>query len=603
MASAVPPPPPPPLTSAARRRALLGCLLTAASAGFIYDFSVYSGALKRTFRLSQSQLDWVATASIFVFWMSPLVGRVADTIGPRLTNAAGGAVMTLGLLAQWAYAAGICNETLLPRDPASATLILSACTSVVTVGANAAAAVAFSVPVKLYPRSRGYVTGLVKSFWSLMGGLLAQMYTLLVAPPNDDPSTLGFLLFLAGTTLAVNVLIAPLLLPRSGETSLTSPQSSPGLAARSGWGGAPIRVRVKHACLVTLFLIAAVFLSSVLTAVPTTTAKAATGTNAAVVPTRSAGAIVMSLVFTLLMSGTCAALVYPSCSSSSPPPPALLFSSSPSSSSSSLLSARTRYGPLLASVAEEPTGDTPSSRPHAEDEASNQDLVDVRTLRMLGRVNFWLLLLAGSILVGGGYIITTNSFQIVESSGLAEASAGTAITLFSAVQGLTRMVSGIGPDHLGDGGSAGSTAGSGAQRLRLVFLCGFCIAMGVAHVLLWLAPRIDSVAVFYSGYVLAGAGFGGIWPIMVCVAADIWGVKNLGANYMVFDGTTAFVGALMLGKLLPQAVYSAHSSAGATSCTGAECFALTHLVETGCCAVAVAASAVLLWRRSKVEGT
>ena len=158
----------------------------------------------------------------------------------------------------------------------------------------------------------------------------------------------------------------------------------------------------------------------------------------------------------------------------------------------------------------EPTEGTPSSPSPDEhvSEAPERELVDVnvRTLRMLGRAHFWLLLLAGSILVGGGYIITTNSFQIVESSGLAGASAGTAITLFSAVQGLTRMVSGIGPDHLGGGGAA---------RRRLVSLCGFCVAMGAAHALLWLAPRADSVAVFYAGYVLAGVGFGGIWPVMV----------------------------------------------------------------------------------------
>ena len=69
--------------------------------------------------------------------------------------------------------------------------------------------------------------------------------------------------------------------------------------------------------------------------------------------------------------------------------------------------------------------------------------------KMLIDLNFWLVLCAGMSAVGGGYMITTNSFQMVRSSNIHSASAGTAISMFSACQGLARMFGGVGPDMLG----------------------------------------------------------------------------------------------------------------------------------------------------------
>ena len=53
---------------------------------------------------------------------------------------------------------------------------------------------------------------------------------------------------------------------------------------------------------------------------------------------------------------------------------------------------------------------------------------------------------------------------------------------------------------------------------------------------------------FYVGYCLAGIGFGGVWPLMVTLSADLWGLEHLGANYMVFDGTSALIGSLLCDR-------------------------------------------------------
>ena len=291
-----------------RRHALLACLLVAASSGFIYDFSVYSGALKAQFKLKQASVDWVATAGVFFFWTSPLGGYMVDKHGPRLTNIIGGLTMTTGLVLSYLFAMGYVPR--LPRDPASATFILSVCSCITTIGANAAAAVAFTLPVKFYPNSRGYVTGLVKSSAGLAGGLLAQLFTLLVGPPGDTTSTLGFLLFLACTTFSINVLLSPLLLP-TGAKMRTHPMNAQSKRPRAA-ADKIIRRRVKASCLIVICLICAVMLSSFLTAVETVSPPSANSSAGprAIVPTKSVGAYLLAAVLCMLMFGTGVPLLF-----------------------------------------------------------------------------------------------------------------------------------------------------------------------------------------------------------------------------------------------------------------------------------------------------
>ena len=90
---------------------------------------------------------------------------------------------------------------------------------------------------------------------------------------------------------------------------------------------------------------------------------------------------------------------------------------------------------------------------------------------MLTEANFWLVLCAGMSAVGGGYMITTNSFQMVESSNIHSASAGTAISMFSACQGLARMFGGVGPDMLGREKNKKQHAAAASKR-RPIFLAG-----------------------------------------------------------------------------------------------------------------------------------
>ena len=567
-----------------RTASLLSCLLVAGSTGFIYDFSIYSGALKQQFHFSQSQLDWIATSGAFTFFVSPISGHFVDTFGPRPGVLIAGTCMTIGLTLQYLFSRQYIF-TRYSQDATSAMAILCACACLTTIGANCAASVAFSSPVKLFPQHRGRVTGIVKAFAGLSGGLLAQMYTLSVGLPSKQPETLSFLLYLAGACLFLNIVVSPWLFPVGKLPVQNSPEHN-------------VRARLQQGYGVVLLLIVSIFVCSLLTAVPALPhssnssghpphpAPNATAAAAAIIATQSPAAIVAIGMFLVMMLAVGVAVSF-----------SFSFSCS---SWRSCRSTTTTTTIRATSQRKEQENARPNQLHHLllqpDDFSSNDVQVkDVGTCTMLSTVDFWLVLTAGMSAVGGGYMITTNSYQIVQSSLINGASADTAISMFSACQGLSRMIGGVGPETIG------ANRGDAAAQWRPLFLAGFCLVMVMGHFLLWFGPRTGNMALLYAGYCLAGVGFGGVWPLMVTISADCWGLTHLGANYMVFDGSTALVGSLVMGKLLPQAVYVANGGGkNHGGCLGAGCFGNAHLVLTAVNLVGAVAAGVLWLRRRRV---
>ena len=104
----------------------------------------------------------------------------------------------------------------------------------------------------------------------------------------------------------------------------------------------------------------------------------------------------------------------------------------------------------------------------------------------------------------------------------------------------------------------------------------------------------------------------------VVITSELWGTKNHGANYMLFDGCTSAFCTLTLAKVVAQKVYSEHikdnpppshtdswaalgdgsgsEAAGGKiaehTCLGSDCFREAHLIEialatTGCLSLLV----------------
>jgi hypothetical protein len=81
---------------------LLAALFAAGGTGVSYAYSVYSGALKARFSLSQSDVDTIGIVSNVLGLISFLGGALADRWGPGLSTGLGGSIAALGYFGQWA---------------------------------------------------------------------------------------------------------------------------------------------------------------------------------------------------------------------------------------------------------------------------------------------------------------------------------------------------------------------------------------------------------------------------------------------------------------------------------------------------------------------
>jgi hypothetical protein len=80
---------------------------------------------------------------------------------------------------------------------------------------------------------------------------------------------------------------------------------------------------------------------------------------------------------------------------------------------------------------------------------------------------------------------------------------------------------------------------------------------------------------------------------MVVLAGDLYGTRNHGANYCVYDGMSSCFGSLVFGLLLPSTIYNMHKNSDG-DCLKPECFSLTYGIAAMADASAVLVSLILL---------
>merc|ERR1712232_673288 len=103
------------------------------------------------------------------------------------------------------------------------------------------------------------------------------------------------------------------------------------------------------------------------------------------------------------------------------------------------------------------------------------------------------------------------------------------------------------------------------------------------------------------GTALGGMSFGAVFPLLVITVSEIFGQKRPASNYMIFDGSPGAVGSIIFAKLIAGTVYKSHQecdSAGDCTCSGDECFRLSHIVIVGM-ELAVTVVAAFLAMRSQ----
>ena len=364
--------------------ALLASLTTG---GVVYAFGLYGAALKRSLRLSQAQLDTVASAGFCAGLLSWLPGLCVDRWGPRRSLAAGGALSAAHLLLFWAVARGF-----LPVARVVPAL------SAVGVGVFLSSAMIIGSVFKVLvtscgPGSKGAVVGVAKGYVGLGAGTYACLFDALRASAGSDLDFLPMAALLAVGAATVPALL--LLPPKRGAAAVPDALTAAHFAALYA-GLAALAAAVGWASL------------AVLVQGDASARAAREGPRVG---------------FAALVLGVWVG-------------PILLLLRLPRGAGAGgrvqSADAPSEATPLIAeSVAGPRTGPGPGS---------GQDH------RSLGRVvrtpEAWLLFWSCAVLVGGGTLMTNNMGQMVESLRFAPATASASLALFSVAQAASRVATG-----------------------------------------------------------------------------------------------------------------------------------------------------------------
>jgi hypothetical protein len=176
--------------------------------GLLFVFSVYSGALKAKFGLSQGTLVLVGLSGMASQPFSWVWGLLNDAKGPRVAATMAGLVGSTSYLVQW-----MAVRTSLFGDLSSNGVVLVICIGQIffDFGTDMVIAAVFATNVRNFKAAdeSGSVTGLLKCALGLCGAIVTCTFTGFVGAPTNDPSTLDFLLFQAIFLAACTLLPAP----------------------------------------------------------------------------------------------------------------------------------------------------------------------------------------------------------------------------------------------------------------------------------------------------------------------------------------------------------------------------------------------------------
>jgi hypothetical protein len=572
-----------------RWAAFVGCLYAAIATGCGYTFSIFSGALKKAFDLSQADLDTINAVSFCSGLVAFVPGMLNDRAGPKTALIVGGLAQTGSFIAYW----GVATRRIQTSTPVAMMSILGA---TAMLGSSCITSAVFATLTRNFPKQRGEVVGIAKAWVGLCGGVLAQLYTGFVGKPDDSPGTLNVVLVQALLVFVVTVPLAPLVKLNDALNLANNLRT---------------RLRMAYAtiALVTITITAGAIFESNLSQ-----------------HGLQAFAIAMCVWWSIpmLIPLSCVddvgqrrdeqeGITEPLLSNEDP---ALDNRQQPSSSSSDAFDHK-------LSMIESSKQSVDAKKGQKLLQKQQQPTPEIGPMLMLQNLDCYLLFYVGSCLIGGGIMITMNAAQMVESAGLKrQVSPEALVSIFSVSQAVSRVLAGLGSEaalkmgapavraaDAGDeGGSSGcgsmarSSGGYGSMATRWCGALGgigggiprpyaimlASLFMSLGHFVLAIAASGKSSAAMFVGVAIAAFGFGAAWPLLVILVSELFGTVHLGTNYMFFDGFCSAAGTYGLAKLLPQSVYMAHSNptagdsgdddSGSHSCHGAGCFRLTHLV-------------------------
>ena len=541
---------------------LVACMFIASTTGGVYAFGTYSGALKKQYGgFTQGELDTVGLSPYFIAWLTWSTGMLCDRAGPILTTLLGVVLQTFAVVISWLVAADHLPHSLVPSRSAAIVWLCGA--SVVSfLGTSFETAAAFSTIVRRFPKQRGIVVGIAKGWVGITGGMVTQLFSTFVMIPNDTPRTFGFILTNGALAVVGNALAIALLLwdgevfrwgekrlccgGGSVEEAVALRSSSDGAAPLLGRGveesgaavkdddeatdaAAPVVAGGRFALMyAVLFGMCATVTASALAA------KSMTSTYRIILGVAILAVWLAPLVLVLPVWSSCEQCERGRITSAAEDEAARGWKQRAQIAAEAEESGTTLLRAASSSLVGSTVGNGGSADPSdaeavamggsalimvrvqdGEVEVSLQK--DVTLCQMLCTVECWLLYIAAAGLMGSGICITNNAAQMCEAKGFASATP-VVVTVFSVAQASGRVIAGV--------LSEAAFVGRGKLWVpRPVFLIIASLMMMGAHALL-LLPQI---AALYAGVLVSGLAFGSVFPILVVLVSELFGLTNHGA--------------------------------------------------------------------------
>lgn len=619
----------------------LVCAFSAAATtgGTSYAFGLYSAALKHNLHLTQDELDSISTAFFVAGLFSFIPGLCSDRFGTRFALSLGGCTGAASLLSYWAVA----REFVVPPHRTALVPLLSALGVATFMSCALVTGAVFKIIVSSTgPGTKGSAVGAAKGYVGLGAGLYACLFQTVRAAEESD---LDFLPMAAFFFVACATLPALILLPSKSqlESHVYRDECT------------PRHIRTLYGSLVTMAIL--IVANSMLNLYESTSSPSAHhNANQSTQPSLGKGLMLLSIWLAPICYLYClprkrhvhndGVIALPDSADNSYRDDAALqtelqqrqwsFDGRPVMSTTTSSAAQSKT--LAAKIAAPPTTIAVPSLPYQDEKrgllvsnsssavveaealVANEKNVDngalagldddvddddddddedgeveinLNMIQMLQTPTAWFMLWTVVILVGGGTVETNNMGQMVESLGFRPSVTSASLALFSVAQATTRVLTG----SLSEAALGYSTRRFGIDNgvPRPFFLVVASLVGFLAHLALGFA---QSQLMFVAGAALAGAAFGMVWPLMVLISAEVFGVAGHGQNYMFYDGVSSAAGTLLLTKLIAQKVYDVNTDprgADPKTCIGMGCFQSTHLIVAGLSLTCVISSSAMLY--------
>jgi MFS family permease len=537
--------------SSNRMLVLLGSLILNLAAGSVYVFGAYSGSLKAS-GLSQQNVQLVSSLGNLGLYCGLFAGLFYDRRGAVQTAIAGTCIAAVGYTLAW-----LGTKNVFPGDP---TIILSISFMVAWHGGAWLDCASVTTAVKLFPKNRGLIVGIVKSFFGLSASVLAQIYlaffsgeatrnsnTTQIACPNGKPpanytflpsSTLSMSL---STTTSKNVNSVPFLLFLAIFTVGTGIAGVFLLTERHN--GSIMRPdekkRINFGYIVVWIL--AVYLAVV-----------------AAVENLVNNGKTMHLVSFVVMNFILLALW------------ALPWGMSVGGG-----------GAEVATEIEQDDDSIIENNLSDENSAEVDERRNFTICQTICQLDFWMLWFCHFCGTANGLFFINNVSQIDQSLGGAKSTAALYVSILSVSNAVGRMGAGFMSDRF-------------RAIPRTLFFVGALFFMFIGQGSLTLIP---STGWLFVGCIIIGICYGAFWALIPPMCIELFGDKNIGTNYQIL-GLAPAAGSLLASVVLSGNVYKQYLVPNTNYCCGRHCFLLTHAV-TSLSALAACVVAVGLWYRTK----